>query len=76
MVVAVDVADQLVSADPDAPGEVRLSAAVPLKKAAAVHVDADDAEQDVAAAAAALGAADQGGTTTRSSRWTAPTTTS
>lgn len=60
VVVAVDVADQLVSVDPDAPGEVRLSAAVPLKKAAAVHVDADDAEQDVAAAAAALGAADQG----------------
>ncbi|PLW73736.1 hypothetical protein C0036_05655, partial [Streptomyces sp. DJ] len=31
-----------------------------LAKAAAVHLDADDAEEDVAAAAAALGAADAG----------------
>src|SRR6478752_118251 len=34
--------------DPDALGEVRLAAAVPLAKAAAVHVDADDAAVDVA----------------------------
>ena len=33
---------------------------VPLSKAAAVHVDADDAVEDVSAAAAALGAADAG----------------
>lgn len=31
-----------------------------LAKAAAVHVDADDAEKDVAAAASVLGAADLG----------------
>ncbi|MFP3992802.1 hypothetical protein U9R90_36065 [Streptomyces sp. E11-3] len=66
VVVAVDVADSAAVADPDrgldpgALGEVRIAAAVPLAKAAAVHVDADDAEADVAAAAAALGAADQG----------------
>ena len=41
-------------------GEVRVSGAVPLAKAAAVHVDADDAEEDVAAAVRALGAADHG----------------
>ena len=39
---------------------MRVAAAVPLAKAAAVHVDADEAEEDVAAAAEALGAADQG----------------
>ncbi|MFI1973036.1 hypothetical protein BLA24_19245 [Streptomyces cinnamoneus] len=66
VVVAVDVPDRLVAADPDraldqsALGEVRLADPVPLKKAASVHVDSDDAEEDVAAAAAALGAADQG----------------
>ncbi|MFI6349597.1 DUF6912 family protein [Streptomyces sp. NPDC050560] len=66
VVVAVDVPDGDTSVDPDrgldpgALGEVRIAAAVPLPKAAAVHVDADDARQDVAAAAAALGAADQG----------------
>ncbi|MEU4210334.1 hypothetical protein AB0F13_10125 [Streptomyces sp. NPDC026206] len=66
VVVAVDVPDGAVTVDPDrgpdwsAFGEVRLEASVPLKKAAAVHVDAGDAEEDVAAAAAALGAADQG----------------
>lgn len=46
--------------DPDSVGEVRLASAVPLAKAAAVHVDSDDAEKDVTAAAAALGAADHG----------------
>lgn len=66
MVVAVDVRDQDAVADPDgvlvvsALGEVRVATAVPLSKAAAVHVDADDAIGDVAAAADALGAADQG----------------
>ncbi|PWS50938.1 hypothetical protein DLE01_15460, partial [Streptomyces sp. FT05W] len=35
-------------------------------KAAAVHVDADGAEEDVAAAAAALGAADPGDDDARS----------
>ncbi|MCK8676753.1 MULTISPECIES: hypothetical protein [Streptomyces] len=66
VVVAVDVPDGDAVADPDgllehsSVGEVRLAAAVPLAKAAAVHVDADDAEADVSAAADALGAADHG----------------
>ncbi|MPY55492.1 DUF6912 family protein [Streptomyces acidicola] len=66
VVVAVDVADGAAVADPDrgldpaALGEVRVAGPVPLSKAAAVHVDSDDAENDVAAAADALGAADQG----------------
>ncbi|MEU6124813.1 hypothetical protein [Streptomyces sp. NPDC047123] len=66
VVLAADVPDGTALADPDrgldqgALGEVRIEAALPLAKAAAVHVDADDAEADVTAAAAALGAADQG----------------
>ncbi|UXY27925.1 DUF6912 family protein [Streptomyces sp. HUAS TT20] len=66
VVVAVDVADSAATADPDrgsapaALGEVRVAGAVRLAKAAAVHVDADDAEEDVAAAAGALEAADGG----------------
>ncbi|MFJ3282828.1 DUF6912 family protein [Streptomyces halstedii] len=66
VVVAVDVPDGEAVADPDqildasSLGEVRIARAVALAKAAAVHVDADDAEKDVAAAAAALGAADLG----------------
>ncbi|MEV4743462.1 hypothetical protein [Streptomyces sp. NPDC049555] len=66
VVVAVDVADAAVTAvadrGPEQPalGEVRLAQTIPLRKAAAVHVDAFDAEQDVAAAAAALDAADKG----------------
>ncbi|MEU6661081.1 hypothetical protein [Streptomyces sp. NPDC046821] len=66
VVVALDVPDGAAVADPDrgldpgALGEVRIANAVRLAKAAAVHVDAGDAEKDVAAAAAALGAADQG----------------
>ncbi|MFJ9583691.1 DUF6912 family protein [Streptomyces acidicola] len=65
VVVAVDVADGAAVADPDrgldpaALGEVRVAGQVPLSRAAAVHVDSDDAENDVAAAADALGAADQ-----------------
>ncbi|MEW2298114.1 hypothetical protein ABZ719_36420 [Streptomyces sp. NPDC006743] len=66
VVVAVDVPDTTVSSDPDrgldpgALGEVRVTGTVPLAKAAAVHVDADDAEADVSAAARALAAADAG----------------
>ncbi|MEV7685988.1 DUF6912 family protein [Streptomyces bungoensis] len=66
VVVAVDVADGAATADPDrgldpaALGEVTVAGAVPLAKAAAVHVDAGDAEPDVAAAAQALEAADGG----------------
>ncbi|MFD7813093.1 DUF6912 family protein [Streptomyces sp. NPDC059785] len=66
VVVAVDIADGAASADPDrgldpgALGEVRVAGPLRLAKAAAVHVDSDGAEADVAAAAAALGAADLG----------------
>ncbi|GAA2421229.1 DUF6912 family protein [Streptomyces coeruleofuscus] len=65
VVVAVDVPDRVASADPDrldpaALGEVRVAGAVPLAKAASVHVDAADAEADVTAAAEALPAADGG----------------
>ncbi|MCX5283701.1 hypothetical protein [Streptomyces sp. NBC_00198] len=66
VVVAVDVPDRAAAVDPDRGldpaglGEVRVAQAVPLSKAAAVHVDAPDAEKDVTAAAQALGAADMG----------------
>ncbi|KUN77305.1 hypothetical protein AQJ66_34055 [Streptomyces bungoensis] len=66
VVVAVDVADGAATADPDrgldpaALGEVTVAGTMPLAKAAAVHVDAGDAEEDVAAAARALEAADGG----------------
>ncbi len=66
VVLAADVPDGAAVADPDrgldegALGEVRLASALPLAKAAAVHVDSVEAEGDVAAAAAALGAADLG----------------
>ncbi|MFI1801521.1 DUF6912 family protein [Streptomyces sp. NPDC020379] len=66
VVVAVDVPEGAATTDPDQGleqstlGRVRLASAVPLAKAAAVHLDSGDAEADVAAAAAALGAADQG----------------
>ncbi|MGW2637187.1 DUF6912 family protein [Streptomyces sp. NPDC001348] len=66
VVVAVDVPDGAATADPDrgldpaALGEVRLAGTVRLAKAAAVHVDAEDAEHDVTAAAGALEAADGG----------------
>ncbi|MGW6475403.1 DUF6912 family protein [Streptomyces nigra] len=66
VVVAVDVPDKAAVADPDrgldpsALGEVRVTGSVQLAKAAAVHVDADDAEADVRAAAEALEAADGG----------------
>ncbi|MEU3690023.1 DUF6912 family protein [Streptomyces narbonensis] len=66
VVLAVDVADKDVAADPDGGldagsiGEVRITGPVSLAKAGAVHADADDAVEDVTAAASALGAADQG----------------
>ncbi|MFG2571018.1 DUF6912 family protein [Streptomyces sp. NPDC048481] len=66
VVVAVDVPDRATAVDPDrgldpaALGEVRVTGAVRLGKAAAVHVDAGDAEADVTAAAKALAAADGG----------------
>ncbi|OIJ65908.1 DUF6912 family protein [Streptomyces mangrovisoli] len=66
VVVAVDVPDGTATADPDrgldpaALGEVRVAGTVALAKAAAVHVDLEDAERDVTAAAAALPAADGG----------------
>ncbi|MER7465547.1 hypothetical protein [Streptomyces sp. NPDC097981] len=64
VVVAVDVDDKAAAATPGldeaALGQVSLTAAVRLSVAAAVHVDADDALDDVTAAAAALGAADGG----------------
>ncbi|MFF5143462.1 DUF6912 family protein [Streptomyces sp. NPDC013157] len=66
VVVAVDVPDGTAAADPDrgldpaALGEVRVTGTVALAKAASVHVDSDDAEEDVTAAAGALEAADGG----------------
>lgn len=66
VVVAVEVSDDAARPGPDAgpdataPGEVRVAGSVRLAKAAAVHVDAADAEPDVAAAARALPAADGG----------------
>ncbi|WP_409471774.1 DUF6912 family protein [Streptomyces sp. HC307] len=66
VVVAIDVPDGQAAADPGrgpdpaALGEVRIVGAVPLAKAASVHVDSDEAEPDVAAAAEALQAADGG----------------
>ncbi|MCX4700314.1 hypothetical protein [Streptomyces sp. NBC_01373] len=66
VVVAMDVPDGAATSDPDraldpaALGEVRVAGGVPLAKAASVHVDAPDAEADVAAAAGALAAADGG----------------
>ncbi|MCM2428149.1 DUF6912 family protein [Streptomyces sp. RKAG337] len=66
IVLAVDVPDAAVAFDPDrgldaaALGEVRLAAVVSMTDAAAVHLDATDAEPDVTAAALALGAADAG----------------
>ncbi|MEU8437436.1 hypothetical protein AB0F18_31955 [Streptomyces sp. NPDC029216] len=64
VVVAVDVDDKAAAASPGLDeatlGQVTLAAAVRLTVAAAVHVDAEDAEQDVTAAAGALAAADGG----------------
>ncbi|MEW1635865.1 hypothetical protein AB0469_17520 [Streptomyces sp. NPDC093801] len=64
VVVAVDVEEKAAVASPGVDeatlGQVTLGAAVRLTVAAAVHVDAEDAEQDVTAAAGALAAADAG----------------
>ncbi|WP_030866680.1 DUF6912 family protein [Streptomyces sp. NRRL F-2747] len=64
VVVAVDVDGEAAAATPGIDeatlGLVTLAAAVRLSVAAAVHVDAEDALQDVTAAAAALEAADAG----------------
>ncbi|MEU9245634.1 hypothetical protein [Streptomyces sp. NPDC048385] len=66
VVVAVDVPDGTAAADPDrgldpaALGEVRVTGTVALARAASVHVDSDDAQEDVTAAAGALAAADGG----------------
>jgi hypothetical protein len=68
VVVAVDVPDAGARPDPDraldpeALGAVRLLQPVALSKAAAVHVDAGEAEKDVTAAAEAVAAADAGDT--------------
>ncbi|MGW0392819.1 DUF6912 family protein [Streptomyces sp. NPDC003042] len=64
VVVALDVDDKAVTAvpglDEDTLGQVTLAAPVRLAVAAAVHVDAADAREDVAAAVNALEAADGG----------------
>ncbi|MFJ6796416.1 DUF6912 family protein [Streptomyces sp. NPDC091268] len=64
VVVALDVDDKAATATPgveeDTLGRVSLAAAPRLTEAAAVHVDADEAEDDVRAAADALAAADAG----------------
>ncbi|MGW6985361.1 DUF6912 family protein [Streptomyces sp. NPDC054932] len=64
VVVALDVDDKAATATPGvdeaALGQVTLAAAVRLAVAAAVHVDADDADEDVAAAVRSLDAADGG----------------
>ncbi|MFE3555393.1 DUF6912 family protein [Streptomyces sp. NPDC059193] len=64
VVVALDVADKAATATPGVDeatlGQVSLADAVRLSVAAAVHVDADDAEEDVTAAARAVEAADGG----------------
>ncbi|MEV0849605.1 hypothetical protein AB0J21_27655 [Streptomyces sp. NPDC049954] len=62
VVLAVDVPDAAAHPDPDpaSAGEVRVEGAVRMAKAAAVHADAGDAVEDVAAATGALGAADRG----------------
>ncbi|MBW1599909.1 hypothetical protein [Streptomyces sp. JJ38] len=71
VVLAADVADRAVSWDDEGAGEgadegagalgrVRMAAAIPLSRVAALHVDAGDATADVGAAARALPAADAG----------------
>ncbi|MFD9305618.1 DUF6912 family protein [Streptomyces sp. NPDC060048] len=70
VVVAVDVAEEAATADPGADeaalGRVSLAGAVRLTEAAAVHVDAQDAVEDVSAAALAVPAADEGDEDARS----------
>lgn len=76
VVVAVDVDDEAATATPAAPGDdadeeaalgrVALAGAVRLSVAAAVHVDAEDALEDVSAAVRAVTGADQGDRDARS----------
>ncbi|MCY0932012.1 hypothetical protein OTB20_38725 [Streptomyces sp. H27-H1] len=70
VVVAVDVDDEAATATPGADeaaiGQVALSGAVRLTVAAAVHVDAEEALEDVSAAVAAVPAADGGDEDARS----------
>ncbi|MER7759247.1 hypothetical protein [Streptomyces sp. NPDC097619] len=64
VVLALDVPDKAAAAVPGVDeatlGQVTVDAVVRLTAAGAVHVDADEAEKDVAAAAGALAAADAG----------------
>lgn len=62
VVLAVDVPDESVrwSADDDDPAAVAVVIEVPLSRVASGHVDAPEAEPDVAAAADAVPAADAG----------------
>ncbi|MEV6956680.1 DUF6912 family protein [Streptomyces sp. NPDC051183] len=64
VVVALDVDDKAATATPGVDeatlGQVSVAGVLRLTVAAAVHVDADDAEGDVSAAAAAVEAADAG----------------
>jgi hypothetical protein len=67
VVLSADIPDQLVELEPEAEvesiatlGAVRLLKPLPLSEVASVHLDADDAEQDVTAAADAVAAADAG----------------
>lgn len=63
VVLAVDVPDADVLVDDHADrGAVRVGAAVPIADLASVHVDAPEAESDIAAAADAVIEADLGGT--------------
>ncbi|NJP66185.1 DUF6912 family protein [Streptomyces spiramenti] len=70
VVLAADVPDGVVRpgspADPEAVSEVVLDAVVPLADIAAVHVDADDAADVVAAAVAVLAEPGRGGDAPRS----------
>jgi type II secretory pathway component HofQ len=60
-IVAADVPDEEVTARPDLDrAVVRVSAPVPLKSVAAVHIDGSDAEKAVAAAVAVVLEADLG----------------
>lgn len=63
VVLAVDVPEAAVRVDDEADrGAVRVGAAVPIADLASVHVDATEAEADIAAAADAVIEADLGGT--------------
>ncbi|MEV2255402.1 hypothetical protein AB0I94_33360 [Streptomyces sp. NPDC050147] len=61
VVLAADVADGALAEVAEALGEVRVAGVLPFKKVAAVHVDAEDAEADVAAALEGAVRGDAGG---------------